>query len=72
MAWPLALILIGDVHGKDASAGDQQNASAADDRKIVAALDADYQAALRRNDAATIARVLADDFVVTGTGKILN
>jgi len=46
------------------------NASAVDDRKIVAALDSDYQAAVKKNDAATMARILADDFVlVTGSGK---
>jgi uncharacterized protein (TIGR02246 family) len=46
------------------------SASAADDRKIVAALDTEYQAAVKTNDAATMARILADDFVlVTGSGK---
>jgi uncharacterized protein (TIGR02246 family) len=46
------------------------NASATDDRKIVAALDTEYQAAVKANDAATMARILADDFVlVTGSGK---
>jgi len=44
--------------------------SADDDRKAVAALDAEYQAAVKNNDAATMARLLADDFVlVTGSGK---
>ena len=46
------------------------SASATDDRKTVAALDAEYQAAVKRNDAGTMARILADDFVlVTGSGK---
>ena len=46
-------------------------ASVADDRKTVAALDTQYQAAVKNNDTATIARMLADDFVlVTGSGKI--
>jgi len=41
-----------------------------DDRKTVAALDTEYQAAVKRNDATTMARILADDFVlVTGSGK---
>jgi uncharacterized protein (TIGR02246 family) len=41
-----------------------------DDEKAVAALDTEYQAAVKRNDAATMARILADDFVlVTGLGK---
>jgi len=44
--------------------------SAADDRTTVAALDTEYQAAVKTNDAATMARILADDFVlVTGSGK---
>jgi uncharacterized protein (TIGR02246 family) len=46
------------------------SASATDDRKMVAALDTEYQAAVKTNDAATMARILADDFVlVTGSGK---
>jgi ketosteroid isomerase-like protein len=44
-------------------------ASAADDTKAVAALDTEYQAAVKRNDAKTMARILLDDFVlVTGKG----
>ena len=44
---------------------------AADDtRKIVAELDTRYQRAVKNNDAATMAAILADDFVlVTGRGK---
>ncbi len=46
------------------------NASVADDRRTVAALDTQYQAAVKKNDAATMDRLLADDFVlVTGSGK---
>jgi len=42
-----------------------------DDAKTVAALDSEYQAAVKNNDAATMDRILADDFVVvTGSGKI--
>jgi ketosteroid isomerase-like protein len=38
---------------------------------IVAALDSQYQAAVAKNDAATMDRILADDFVlVTGLGKV--
>ena len=45
-------------------------ASAAEDAKTVAALDTEYQAAVKANDAATMDRILADDFVlVTGRGK---
>jgi ketosteroid isomerase-like protein len=41
-----------------------------DDAATVMALDIEYQAAVERNDAATMARILADDFtLVTGAGK---
>lgn len=44
--------------------------ASADDKKTVAALDSEYQAAVKRNDAATINRLLADDFIlVVGSGK---
>jgi ketosteroid isomerase-like protein len=47
------------------------NASTASDRMAVSALDTKYQAAVKVNDATTMDRILADDFVVvTGTGKI--
>jgi ketosteroid isomerase-like protein len=47
------------------------DASALDDRQAVAALDTEYQAAVQRNDAATMDRLLADDFaLVTGTGRV--
>ena len=40
------------------------------DRQAIAALDTEYQAAVKRNDAVTMGRILADDFVlVTGSGK---
>lgn len=42
----------------------------ADDIARVAQLDEQYQQAVKRNDAATMDRILADDFVlVTGRGK---
>src|SRR6266700_3351022 len=42
----------------------------ADDRKVVASLDTEYQAAVKKNDAARMDRILADDFVlVTASGK---
>jgi ketosteroid isomerase-like protein len=45
-------------------------ASPAEDQKTVAALDTEYQAAVKTNDADTMARILADDFVlVIGSGK---
>jgi ketosteroid isomerase-like protein len=41
-----------------------------DDEKTVAALDTQYQAAVEKNDAVTMDRILADDFVlVMGSGK---
>ena len=44
--------------------------STADDAKTVADLDTRYQAAVAKNDAAGMAAILADDFVlVTGRGK---
>jgi len=45
-------------------------AADADDRKVVADLDTQYQLAVKNNDAATMDRILADDFVlVTGRGR---
>jgi ketosteroid isomerase-like protein len=42
-----------------------------DDEKAVAALDTEYQAAVERNDAEVMARILADDFVlVVGKGTV--
>ena len=47
-----------------------RGAAPADDKKIVASLDTQYQAAVKANDAATMDRILADDFVlVTGRGQ---
>jgi ketosteroid isomerase-like protein len=40
-------------------------------RELIAQLDIDYQAAVERNDAETMGRILADDFVlITGVGKV--
>jgi ketosteroid isomerase-like protein len=45
--------------------------SEADDAATVAALDTKYQAAVKANDWAGMAAILADDFVlVTGSGKV--
>jgi len=45
-------------------------ASTSEDQKTVAALDTQYQAAVKVNDAVTMDRILADDFVLsTGLGK---
>jgi ketosteroid isomerase-like protein len=44
-----------------------------DDRRIVAALDVEYQAAVERNDADTMARILHPEFVlVLGDGRVEN
>ena len=41
------------------------------DKKAVAELDTQYQLAVKNNDAITMAKILADDFVlVTGKGKV--
>ena len=51
-----------------ASAG--VNTAPVDDAATVASLDTQYQAAVKANDAATMDRILADDFVlVTGRGQ---
>ena len=57
-----ALLLLASAPARDAQP---------DDRATVAALDAQYQAAVKANDAATMNRLLADDFVlVTGHGTV--
>lgn len=51
----------------------RSHATAAEDKAAVAALDTQYQAAVKGNDAATMERILADDFVlVTGRGKTVS
>jgi hypothetical protein len=51
-------------------AANSTNGSTAEEAKIVASLDTQYQAAVKKNDAATMDRILADDFVLrTGSGK---
>lgn len=46
-------------------------ATVADDMRTVAGLDTEYQAAVKNNDATTMGRILADDFVlVTSRGKV--
>jgi ketosteroid isomerase-like protein len=48
----------------------RSNASPADDETAVAALDSQYQEAVKKNDVATMDRILADDFaLVTGRGQ---
>ena len=63
LTWALAGVLLALPH---AGAG-----PAPDDRKIVADLDTRYQAAVKSHDAATMDRILADDFIiVTGKGVV--
>src|SRR5512147_1097055 len=46
-------------------------ASTTDDAATVAALDTEFQAAVKRNDAGTIARIQAEDMIlVTGRGAV--
>jgi ketosteroid isomerase-like protein len=46
-------------------------AGSEDAKTIVAALDKEYQAAVKKNDAATMDRILADDFVlIVGSGRV--
>jgi ketosteroid isomerase-like protein len=48
-------------------------AGVVDDQKTVAALDTEYQQAVKNNDAASISRLLSDDFVlILGTGKTIS
>ena len=62
----LRTLLIGSLLATPLASG-----SSTDDAKIVAALDTEYQAAVKNNDAATMDRILSDDFVVVlGSGKI--
>jgi len=62
----IALVLL-------AATGAGALAASGDDRAAIAALDTEYQAAVKNNDAATMDRILADDFVlVTGKGKNYN
>lgn len=57
--------------GKVVAAGQQKDAAKIEaDRKLVADLDTRYQRAVEVNDAATMATILHDDFVlVLGTGE---
>ena len=50
----------------------QATADKASDEKAVDALDTEYQAAVEKNDAATMDRILADDFIlVLGNGTVI-
>jgi Domain of unknown function (DUF4440) len=48
----------------------RNHAEASPDAEVVSRLDKEYQAAVKINDATTMDRILADDFVlITGAGK---
>ena len=50
-----------------------QPSALARDRETVGALDEQFQAAVKANDAATMDKILAEDFaLVTGSGKVFN
>ena len=67
-AWKALAVAAGVAAGACSVAGVKMNSD--DDRKAVASLDTEYQAAVERNDADTMGRILAEDFVlVTGLGK---
>lgn len=64
--WFDLMFRLNDVSIKRPSSGDDMN----DDKQTVADLDTRYQAAVKQNDAATMDRILADDFIlVTSSGK---
>ena len=63
----IAAIVIPATSSNATSAQQRHGPSAA---AVVAALDTKYQAAVKQNDAVTMSRILADDFVlVTGRGS---
>jgi ketosteroid isomerase-like protein len=62
--WAVAVALLA------LSTSTQSIATPAEDASAVASLDIEYQAAVAKGDANAMARILADDFVLTtGTGK---
>ncbi len=72
LRWRSCVLLPTAVIGLCAAAGSAvPRASAVADEQAVAALDTQYQAAVAKNDAAAMNRILADDFIlVTGKGKV--
>lgn len=57
-------------HAASAGSVSKDDPSRANAERAVADLDTEYQAAVKKNDAATMDRILADDFIlVTGSGK---
>jgi uncharacterized protein (TIGR02246 family) len=69
--WNSCALLLAATGVSLAASPPAQRASTAADERAVAALDTQYQAAVAKNDAAEMDRILADDFVlVTGKGKV--
>jgi ketosteroid isomerase-like protein len=65
--WVVAIVILIFACANTTVASDTQR----DDQKTVAALDTEYQAAVKANDAATMDRILADDFIlVEGDGSV--
>jgi ketosteroid isomerase-like protein len=63
IAVAVGVLAVTTLPGRQVSAADE-------DRNVVAALDTEYQAAVKKNDATMMDRILADDFVlVTASGK---
>src|SRR5262245_39705259 len=61
-----SILILFLIFGTSIAIGDSKS-----DAEAVAALDTEYQAAVARNDADTMARILADDFVlVLGNGTV--
>ncbi len=66
----LLVVVTSFVAGILVAPADHAFAADNDARSTVAALDSEYQLAVKNNDAATMDRILGDDFVlVTGRGK---
>jgi ketosteroid isomerase-like protein len=60
-------------YGNKINQKERRMTSTEDVKAIIAALDSEYQAAVKNNDAATMDRILADDFIlVTGRGKVFD
>ena len=65
-----AVLAVWLVFGSLAALALRVTKASSDDKQTLAALDTQYQAAVKQNDAATMNRLLADDFIlVTGSGK---
>lgn len=66
-ATKLSIVLLGTLA---MVAGVSASADSTTDQSTVAALDAEYQLAVKNNDADTMGRILADDFdLIVGTGQ---